>query len=71
MEDKMRIRLITVKIRNTEVPPPAMTAYEEGGKAFYDGKDFDDNPYPITDPDNEKWDSGYQDADVYESGERS
>ena len=45
-----------------------MGAYEEGEKAFYDDKDFDDNPYPITDPDNAKWDSGYMDADVYESG---
>jgi hypothetical protein len=44
-------------------------SYDEGQQAFYDGKDIDDNPYPITDPDHYKWESGYSDADIYESGD--
>ena len=46
-----------------------MNAYEEGYQAFYNGKEHDDNPYPPNDPDCEKWENGYWDADMYESGE--
>ncbi len=47
-------------------------AYDEGQQAFYNEKEFYTtvNPYPITDPDHDKWQSGYMDADTYESGDR-
>jgi len=45
-------------------------AYEEGAQAFYDGKETESCPYHVLDPDYDKWQSGYLDADIYESGER-
>lgn len=44
-------------------------AYDEGNKAFYDEKALKDNPYPVTDPNHDKWINGYRDAYFYESGE--
>lgn len=43
-------------------------AYGEGQKAFYQRKDINDNPYPFLDADYDEWESGYLDADTYESG---
>ena len=48
-----------------------MNAYEEGEKAFHNDKKLSENPYPPTDPDSGKWESGYIDADIMESGEIS
>jgi len=46
-----------------------MNAYDEGQTDFHIGKGPEENPYPISDPDHYKWESGYQDADFQESGE--
>ena len=49
------------------------SAYEEGWDASYESMKKDEgkpeNPYPITDPDHDKWENGYWDAQFYESGE--
>jgi len=48
-------------------------AYDEGQQAFYndsEGDGYTENPYPVTDPDHDKWSDGYLDADTYESGDR-
>ncbi len=50
--------------------PAQSGAYGEGQQAFYAEKEITDNPYPATDPDHDKWESGYRDADTYESGDR-
>ena len=47
-----------------------MNAYDEGQKAFRDGKTCQDNPFALNDPDYDKWEDGYMDADIKESGER-
>ncbi len=46
-----------------------MDEYNEGQKAFYNGKDIEDNPYEPQDPSHDKWESGYSDADIRESGD--
>ena len=47
-----------------------MDAYDEGQKAFYDGKEPEDDPYLGYDElKSEDWFKGYLDADAQESGE--
>jgi ribosome modulation factor len=48
-----------------------MNKYEEGQKAFEDGKFYDENPYPKGTDEHQRWLNGYMDADICESGETS